>query len=171
MANNTNSFPVLWLSLLISGLAVPLSPIATIAQVQDNSNPELALESSSVQGISSEQTQKAVEFEPSQLRGTITEIDSVADRTLAPTQTAETVTTIEPKIMGTIRELPPKELETTNFPQSQKFLKLAQLLILTARLTALMTSVYNKMPHKSHLFPNCLTCDQQTGLLAPYNPW
>ncbi len=120
MANNTNSFPVLWLSLLISGLAVPLSPIATIAQVQDNSNPELALESSSVQGISSEQTQKALEFEPSQFRGTITEIDSVADRTLAPTPTAETVTTIEPKIMGTIRELPPKELETTNFPQSQK---------------------------------------------------
>lgn len=133
MANNTNSFPVLWLSLLISGLIVPLSPIATIAQVQDNSNPELALESSSVQGISSEQTQKAVEFEPSQLRGTITEIDSVADRTLAPTeidsvadrtlaptQTAETVATIAPKIMGTIRELPPKELETTNFPQSQK---------------------------------------------------
>lgn len=120
MANNTNSFPVLWLSLLISGLAVPLSPIATIAQVQDNSNPELALESSSVQGISSEQTQKVVELEPSQFRGTITEIDSVVDRTLAPTQTAETVATIEPKIMGTIRELPPKELETTNFPQSQK---------------------------------------------------
>lgn len=120
MANNTNSFPVLWLSLLISGLAVPLSPIATIAQVQDNSNPELALENSTVQGISSEQTQKPLEFEPSQLRGTITETDSVADRTLAPTQTAETVTTIEPKIMGTIHELPPKELETTNFPQSQK---------------------------------------------------
>lgn len=120
MANNTNSFPVLWLSLLISGLIVPLSPIATIAQVQDNSNPELALENSTVQGISSDSTQKALEFEPSQLRGTITEIDSVADRTLAPTQTAETVATIEPKIMGTIRELPPKELETTNFPQSQK---------------------------------------------------
>lgn len=114
MTNNKASFQALWLSLLICGVAVPLSPIATIAQVQDNSTPEVVLEGSAVNGSPSDQTQTAMEVEPSELPGTMTAEAVAVDRTLPPTATAE------PPIMGTIRELPPKELETANILQPQK---------------------------------------------------
>ncbi|MCC3420387.1 MAG: hypothetical protein JGK28_21360 [Microcoleus sp. PH2017_07_MST_O_A] len=54
-----------------------------------------------------------------------------------------------PKSKGAIRKLPPNELEITNFPQSEKATEVGTVPKLAARLTPLISLVYNKTRQKS----------------------
>jgi hypothetical protein len=54
-----------------------------------------------------------------------------------------------PKSKGAIRKLPPNELEIANFPQSEKATEVGTLPTLAARLTPLISLVYNKTRQKS----------------------
>jgi hypothetical protein len=128
MANNSTSIRGFWLFFLIYGAAVPLGPIAAMAQIQDSSTPEVTLEGRAVSASTSDETLAVVDVSTPQLPATAPEVDSAVDRTLPNTDTVavdrtlpniESVAETAPKVTGAIRELPPKELEIANSPQSQ----------------------------------------------------
>jgi Carbohydrate-selective porin, OprB family/S-layer homology domain len=87
MAKNSTSVRGFWLFFLISGAAVPLGPIAAMAQVQDTSTPEVALEGSAVPANNSDERLAIVDVITSQLHPTAPEVDSAVDRTLPNTDT------------------------------------------------------------------------------------
>ena len=61
----------------------------------------------------------------------------------------EAIAATAPKVTGAIRKLPPSELEIANFPQSKKATEVGTVPTLAARLTPLISLVYNKTRHKS----------------------
>ncbi|MEG3974233.1 porin, partial [Microcoleus sp. herbarium8] len=86
--NNLTSVKAFWLSFLISGAAVPLGSIAAIAQVQDSSTPEVALEASAVPAATADAAQAAASIEMPQLAETNSaDTNSAVDRTLPQTDT------------------------------------------------------------------------------------
>ncbi|WP_293154447.1 MULTISPECIES: hypothetical protein [unclassified Microcoleus] len=100
-------------------------------------------------GVCSEKTRVGVEVEVSQLSGrragglmelSIELYDKIQQRAIAATA---------PKVRGAIRELPPNELEIANFPQSEKATEVGTVPTLAARLTPLISLVYNKTRQKS----------------------
>ncbi|WP_424404257.1 iron uptake porin [Microcoleus sp.] len=89
MVNNSTSVKAFWLSFLISGAAVPLGSIAAIAQVQDSSTPEVALEASAVPAATADAALAAASIEMPQLAETNSADTDAAtvDRTLPETDT------------------------------------------------------------------------------------
>jgi Carbohydrate-selective porin, OprB family/S-layer homology domain len=88
MGKNSTSVRGFWLFFLISGAAVPLGPIAAMAQIQDTSTPEVALEGRAVSASISDETLAAVDVSAPQLPPTVAEVDSAVDRILPNTDTA-----------------------------------------------------------------------------------
>ena len=100
-------------------------------------------------GVCSEETLVGVEVEVSQLSApraggliewSIELEDKIQQRAIVA---------IAPKVRGAIRKLPPNELEIANFPQSEKATEVGTLPTLAARLTPLISLVYNKTRQKS----------------------
>ncbi|MEG4119517.1 iron uptake porin [Microcoleus sp. N9_B4] len=88
MVNNATSVKAFWLSFLISGVAVPLGPIAATAQIQDTSTPEVALEGSAVSTATPDAALAAGKIEIPQLAGITAETNSAVDRALPDTDAA-----------------------------------------------------------------------------------
>ncbi|MEG4942462.1 iron uptake porin [Microcoleus sp. F4-D5] len=86
--NNSTSVKAFWLSFLISGVAVPLEPIAATAQIQDTLTPEVALEGSAVPAATPDAAPAAGKTEIPQLAAITAETNSAVDRALPQTDTA-----------------------------------------------------------------------------------
>ncbi|MEG4588045.1 iron uptake porin [Microcoleus sp. MOSTC5] len=86
--NNSTSVKAFWLSFLISGVAVPLEPIAATAQIQDTSTAEVALEGSVVSAANPDAALAAGKIEIPQLAAITAETNSGVDRALPETDTA-----------------------------------------------------------------------------------
>ena len=86
--NNSTSVKAFWLSFLISGVAVPLEPIAATAQIQDTSTPEVALEASAVSAANPDAALAAGKIEIPQLAAITAETNSAVDRALPETDAA-----------------------------------------------------------------------------------
>ncbi|WP_370589608.1 iron uptake porin [Tychonema sp. LEGE 07203] len=101
--NNSTSVKAFWLYFLISGASVPLGSISAIAQVQDSSTPEVALEASAVPEATADAALAAVSIEMPQLA----ETNSTVDRTLPETDAATVDRTLPETDAATVdRTLP-----------------------------------------------------------------